>query len=322
MASTTKGNEIHIHRVYDAPVAAVWAAWTDLEQVAKWWGPRGYTITTHSKDLRVGGTWRYTMHGPDGVDFPNITLYHAVEHQRLLEYDHGASDDRPALFRVRASFEPHERGTSLHLVFTLATPEEATAMTGFIKQAGGNATWDRLAEHLVDAASGVPVFVINRTFEATPERVFAMFTSPEHLCRWLAPSGSSMRFTRPVIAVGETAQFCIEGDFGAMYVNALYTQVTPPHRVVYEQEFVDAAGNPAAAPGADVWPRRLRNTVEVVAESSTHTRVTITTLPLGNTTPVSPAELAAFVAERGGMTRGWTGSFDALEGVLEGVLGG
>ena len=45
-----------ITRVYDAPVEAVWDAWTDPEQVAQWWGPRGFTLTTHSKDLRPGGT--------------------------------------------------------------------------------------------------------------------------------------------------------------------------------------------------------------------------------------------------------------------------
>ena len=50
-----KSNEIHITRVYDAPVRAVWDAWTDPEQVAQWWGPRGFTITTHGKDLRAGG---------------------------------------------------------------------------------------------------------------------------------------------------------------------------------------------------------------------------------------------------------------------------
>ncbi|WP_431476220.1 SRPBCC domain-containing protein [Massilia eburnea] len=89
-------NEIRIVRTYDAPVQAVWDAWTDPAQVAQWWGPRGFTLTTHSKDLRIGGTWRYTMHGPDGTDFPNKTTYHVVEPLRKLVYDHGATDDTPA----------------------------------------------------------------------------------------------------------------------------------------------------------------------------------------------------------------------------------
>ena len=88
----------------DAPVKAVWDAWTDLKQVAQWWGPRGFTLTTHSKDLRPGGHWSYTMHGPDGTDYPNRTHYFEVEKYSRLVYDHGASEDRPPLFRVTVNF--------------------------------------------------------------------------------------------------------------------------------------------------------------------------------------------------------------------------
>jgi uncharacterized protein YndB with AHSA1/START domain len=70
MPAQNKSNEIRITRIYDAPVRAVWDAWTDPAQAAQWWGPRGFTLTTHSKDLRPGGSWVYTMHGPDdpGLD--------------------------------------------------------------------------------------------------------------------------------------------------------------------------------------------------------------------------------------------------------------
>ena len=54
MASKDKSNEFEITRLYEAPVKAVWDAWIDLDQVAKWWGPRGFTLTTHSKDFKVG----------------------------------------------------------------------------------------------------------------------------------------------------------------------------------------------------------------------------------------------------------------------------
>lgn len=104
MVAKNKSNEIRIIRIYDAPVEAVWDAWTDPEQVAKWWGPRGFTLTTHSKDLRVGGHWHYTMHGPDGTDYVNTTKYFEVEPQKKLVYDHGGHEDRPPLFRVTALF--------------------------------------------------------------------------------------------------------------------------------------------------------------------------------------------------------------------------
>ena len=98
MSAKNKSNKIEITRIYDAPVKLVWDAWTDSKQVAKWWGPRGFTITTHSKDLRVGGHWAYTMHGPDGVNYENKTIYHEVEKYSRLVYDHGGNDESAALF--------------------------------------------------------------------------------------------------------------------------------------------------------------------------------------------------------------------------------
>jgi hypothetical protein len=48
-----KPNEIQITRVYDAPVKLVWEVWTELEHVKKWWGPRGFTLTTKSFTIRL-----------------------------------------------------------------------------------------------------------------------------------------------------------------------------------------------------------------------------------------------------------------------------
>src|SRR5579871_4133460 len=119
MSPSPKSNEIFLSRIYDAPVAAVWDAWTVTAQVEKWWGPRGFTLTTHSKDLRPGGTWRYTMHGPDGVDYPNVTKYYEVEKGAKLLYDHGGTDDRPPLFRVLVLFTAVGKKTRMDMTIML-----------------------------------------------------------------------------------------------------------------------------------------------------------------------------------------------------------
>ena len=116
MAAKNKSNEIKITRVYDAPVKTVWDAWTDPEQVAQWWGPRGFTLTTHSKDLRVGGHWRYTMHGPDGTDFENTTKYFEVEKYSRLVYDHGGNDVEVEF--IGETMDPYRRKPwNLHAVW-------------------------------------------------------------------------------------------------------------------------------------------------------------------------------------------------------------
>src|SRR5579872_3078780 len=123
MAAKNKPKEISITRVYDAPVKAVWDAWIDPKQVAQWWGPRGFTITTHSKDLKPGGHWRYTMHGPDGTNYENHTVYHEVEKYSRLVYDHGGFEDRPPLFRVTALFTEVKGKTKMELSMEHPTPE-------------------------------------------------------------------------------------------------------------------------------------------------------------------------------------------------------
>jgi uncharacterized protein YndB with AHSA1/START domain len=163
MTASDSARDIRITRVYDAPLARVWDAFTDDAQASQWWGPRGFTITTHSKDLRPGGTWVYTMHGPDGTDWPNFTRYHEVEHHARLVYDHGASsEDSAPMFRMTVLFRELGDRTELALCMTLPSPEAAQQARVFIKAAGGNATWDRLAEYLEAQSSRDEVFVINR----------------------------------------------------------------------------------------------------------------------------------------------------------------
>src|SRR5690606_18202786 len=83
-----------------------------------------------------------------------------------------------------------------------------------------------------------------------------------------------------------------------------------------EQQFVDEREHVAPAPGSPIWPATLRTTVLLAEEAPDRTRVTVTTEPHGHTTT---PELEAFVLERSGMTRGWTGSFDALEALVDPV---
>ena len=313
MVAKNKSNEIRIIRLYDAPVQAVWDAWTDPEQVAKWWGPRGFTITTHSKDLRTGGSWIYTMHGPDGVDYPNSTLYLEVVPLAKLVYDHGANDDQPALFRVTVLFSEVDGKTRMDMTMGLATAEAATQTRQFIKQAGGNATWDRLAEYLAKRLADRENFVINRSFDAPIEVMFAMWTQPEHFAKWLAPTGFEMRFLRADIRTGGSTLYCMSGPGVTMYGRAHYEQIRAPDGLVYTQQFCDEHENVARHPMAPTWPETMRTTVDLCAEGPHCTRVTVT---WEATDDASAEELATFVAARAGMTQGWTGSFDKLDEVL------
>ncbi len=313
-ARRSDSKELRITRLYDAPVSAVWDAWTDPAQVAQWWGPRGFTLTTHSKDLRVGGTWVYTMHGPDGTDYPNRTVYHEVEPHRRLVYDHGASEGRPPLFRVTVTFTEVRGKTRMDMTMALPTPEAAAETAAFVKKAGGNATWDRLAEHLAETLAGKQRFVFNRVFAAPIDVVYRMWTDPEHLARWIPPTGTTMKFLRADLRVGGSTHACItDGGKVTMYSRAEYLELTPPHRIVYTQQFVDERGAVSRHPLAPTWPETMLTVVTLTEEDDDQTRVTVTWEPYGAATD---AEVATFLQARGGMTMGWTGSFDKLEALL------
>jgi uncharacterized protein YndB with AHSA1/START domain len=312
---TAKSDEIRITRTYDAPVEAVWDAWTDPAQTAQWWGPRGFTLTTHGKDQRPGGSWSYTMHGPDGVDYPNKTHYLEVEHHARLVYDHGGNDDRPPMFRVTVLFSGIDGKTTMDMTMGLPTPEAAEQTRKFIKEAGGDATWDRLAEYLAKELAGKDAFVINRSFDAPIESMFAMWTNPEHFSQWLAPTGFQMQFIKPDIKPGaSTLYFMSNGDV-KFYGRAEYLEIEQPGRIVYTQQFCDENGKVSRHPLAPTWPETMLTTVTLSEEGAGRTRVTVTWEPHGVATL---DEIDVFSKSKAGMTQGWTGSFDKLEAYLPG----
>jgi len=99
--ATVLEKEMIITRVVDALRELVWNAWVDPKQVVKWWGPKGFSTTIHEMDVKPGGTWRLTMHGPIGVDYPNQSVFvEVVKHQKIIyELSGGKAGDSGVRFR-------------------------------------------------------------------------------------------------------------------------------------------------------------------------------------------------------------------------------
>ena len=89
--ATTTDREIIVTRVYDAPRELVFDAFTDPKHISQWWGPNGASPRRLTRWMcEPDGEWRYTMHGPDGVDYPNLMVYHEIKRPERLVYTHGA----------------------------------------------------------------------------------------------------------------------------------------------------------------------------------------------------------------------------------------
>lgn len=75
--------DVNITRIFDAPRARVWEAWTDPEELKQWWGPEGFTAPSIRQDLRVGGTFVYAMQGPPGSEWEK-TNYSGGEYLEVV----------------------------------------------------------------------------------------------------------------------------------------------------------------------------------------------------------------------------------------------
>ncbi|HSU13050.1 SRPBCC family protein [Longimicrobium sp.] len=147
--SDTADREVVTTRVFDAPRELVFDAFTDSAHVSGWWGPRGFTTTTHEMDVRPGGVWRHIMHGPDGTDYPNYIVYREVVRPERLSWAHGTAPGEPASFDATVTFEDEGGRTrvTLRSVFpTAAARDYVVREHGAIE--GARDTLERLAEHL------------------------------------------------------------------------------------------------------------------------------------------------------------------------------
>ncbi|EGL15628.1 MULTISPECIES: SRPBCC family protein [unclassified Paenibacillus] len=94
-------NELVTTREFDVPRELVFRAWTTPELLARWWGPKGFTNTFHECDIRPGGTWTLIMHGPDGTDYPNHSVFVEVVAPERVVLDHLSGHE----FRLTGTFE-------------------------------------------------------------------------------------------------------------------------------------------------------------------------------------------------------------------------
>ena len=97
MTATTKAAPhgeatVTLIRVFDAPRALVWKAWTDPKMMAQWFGPRGFTNPICELDVRIGGSLRIVMRGPDGSDYPMKGVFREVSVPERLVFTNIAID--------------------------------------------------------------------------------------------------------------------------------------------------------------------------------------------------------------------------------------
>lgn len=141
--------EIVVTRSIEAPQRLVFEAYTDISHLSNWWGPDGFTTTTHSFEFRPGGAWDFTMHGPDGTDYPNWIEWLEISPPERIVLRHGSHADDPQAFTSTVTIV--ERGgvseVTLRSVFnTRSQRDEVVEKYRAIE--GAEQTLGRLADHV------------------------------------------------------------------------------------------------------------------------------------------------------------------------------
>jgi uncharacterized protein YndB with AHSA1/START domain len=80
--------ELRITKKLNAPIELVWEVWTNPNHIANWWGPNGFTNTIHKMDFQEGGEWHLTMHGPDGTNYPNKSVFKEIIPLKKIVFEH------------------------------------------------------------------------------------------------------------------------------------------------------------------------------------------------------------------------------------------
>lgn len=118
-------------RVFDAPGALVWRAFSEAEHLSRWWGPKGFTDTTTLFEFRVGGRWHHVMHGPNGATYPNESVFVELMPPSRVVLDHVS----PPKFRLTFTIAEEKGGTRVTMRQTFARLEDRERMKPIAEQA-------------------------------------------------------------------------------------------------------------------------------------------------------------------------------------------
>ncbi len=309
-------HDIVLTRRYAAPRAAVFEAWTNPEQLKRWWAPANCTTPYCTVDLRRGGKFHYCMRMADGKEIWGMGIYREiVVPERIVFTDtfadeagnpvppahHGMSDDHPNETRVTITFTEHEGETTVTLHHALGRAfKERDAM-----QQGWTEMLDRLGMDVVDGERTMDMAidpaipadlreaVITRTFDAPRELVWRMWTEPEHIRAWWGPHGFDGPHPSVDLRVGGKMNFDMRAPDGSVTpIDATIRELEPPERLVIDQDAMFGS------------VRFVIRDEVTLADDGGRTRVTVRAIVLE-----APAEMLPGLK---GQVAGWNESFDKM----------
>jgi len=167
MTTTDIEQDFVVTRIVKAPLARVWRAYSEADQLARWWGPKGAAIRVIKLDFRPGGMFHYAMEFQPGHPIYGRFVYGLIDAPTRLEYIGAFSDEAGGITRAPFPQLKDRFPLELHNVVTFEEKDDATTVTArsspinttraevetfvgmFDSMRGGfSGTFDKLDEHL------------------------------------------------------------------------------------------------------------------------------------------------------------------------------
>jgi uncharacterized protein YndB with AHSA1/START domain len=322
--------EMVITRVVNAPRELVWRVWTDPKHLPNWWGPRGFTNRTRSHDLRVGGSWRHVMIGPDGREYENLIYFDEIVEPERLCYRHtGEKDTESVNFTQLVTFEQEgQRGerTRVTVRNIFRTKRERDfVVEKYNAVEGGRQHLARLDEYVQQLASGTAAaagasFIITRVVAAPRALVWQAWTEESHLARWFGPKGCEIVASRMDLRAGGSYHYGMRTPDGrTMWGLWEFRDIIPCERIVLVSSFSDEHRGLTRHPMNAGWPLKTLSTMTLAehAGAGLGTTLELRWEPID----ASEAELKVFAESHASMQAGWAGTFEQLTAYLARLAG-
>lgn len=298
-------NEIVLSRVFDAPRELVFEVYTEPKHLEKWWGPRGFSITVKEMVFEVGGRFRFTMHGPDGRDYPNLMTYREITRPEKIHFLHG-DEEHPSMMTVTLTFLEEGRKTRVTQRTVFQSHDLYKSAKAFGAVELGRQTMDKLGEYL--ATGGDPVkrqVLIERTFAASRDEVYQAWLDAERLERWFAPADCRFEVLKMDARTGGTFHWVVrDPKHGDCYTCGEFLDIAPGERIVFSWSNADEKGNPsklAALSKDGEWPDLMTVTVSFADDGKGGTRLSLAQTVLES------------LAKKTGAYPSWLSMLDKLE---------
>lgn len=139
-----KSREIFNSRLIDASPQKIFSAFSDPEHLQKWWGPNGFTNTFQEFNFSKDGVWNFVMHGPDGRDYVNQSIFREITEAKKIVIEHVNAPH----FILTVTLEEIENKTKISWSMIFDSVEIRNSIAAFVEEANEQ-NFDRLEKEII-----------------------------------------------------------------------------------------------------------------------------------------------------------------------------